>query len=178
MTARPPFARSLSLAFGVLVAAGLVLGLALSLAAGPDAGPAVMVGARAPALRGTTLAGARYELRPSGHVTVVNIWAAWCAPCRQELPLVARAARAYRARGIQVVTVDTRDGPVAARALLDDTDARHLVVVSDPLGRLAVSWGATGVPETVVVDRRGIVRARYLGSVSRTWLDEQVRRWS
>jgi cytochrome c biogenesis protein CcmG/thiol:disulfide interchange protein DsbE len=138
-----------------------------------------MVGSPAPALSGTTLDGSHYVLHPArGHVTVVNIWAAWCAPCRSEIPRVVHAAAAYRSRGVRVVTIDTRDGPTAARALLADVHAQHLLAVEDPDGRLAISWGATGVPETVVVDGHGIVRARWLGAVSRGWLNAEVRRWS
>jgi cytochrome c biogenesis protein CcmG, thiol:disulfide interchange protein DsbE len=162
------------------VAVVVLAGLTLALAARPGAlGARDLVGRAAPPLSGTTLTGDHYRMpaRP-GHLTVVNIWAAWCAPCRSEIPLLARAADDYRARGVRVVTIDTRDGPVAARSLLADARARSLLAVEDPRGRLAVSWGATGVPETVVVDRRGVVRARWLGAVSRSWLDRQVHRWS
>jgi cytochrome c biogenesis protein CcmG/thiol:disulfide interchange protein DsbE len=172
--------RSVTVVAGLVVAAVLVVGLALALGGSPGtAGSRDLLDRPAPALRGTTLAGSHFALRPAdGHVTVVNIWAAWCAPCRSELPLLARAAADYRRHGVQVVTIDTRDGPVAARALLSDSKATSLVAVEDPHGRLAVGWGATGVPETVVVDGRGIVRARWLGAVSRHWLDTQVHRWS
>jgi cytochrome c biogenesis protein CcmG/thiol:disulfide interchange protein DsbE len=172
--------RPFSVTIGLVVAAGLVVGLGIALGArdGAAAGRA-MLGAPAPALHGTTVTGADYRLHPAGgHLTLVNIWAAWCAPCRDEIPLLARAAADYHSRGVRVVTIDTRDGPVAARALLSDAHAQDLVAVKDPDGRLAVAWGATGVPETVVVDGHGIVRARRLGAVSRAWLDSQVRRWS
>jgi cytochrome c biogenesis protein CcmG/thiol:disulfide interchange protein DsbE len=172
--------RPVAIAAGVVVAAVLVAGLAIALGGHPeDASGRALLGSRAPALSGATLTGSRYQLRPAqGHLTLVNIWAAWCAPCRQEIPLLARAATDFRSRGVRLVTIDTRDGPVAARALLSDAKAEDLVAVSDPHGRLAISWGATGVPETVVVDGHGIVRARWLGAVSRWWLDRQVHRWS
>ncbi|HEY3529701.1 MAG TPA: redoxin domain-containing protein [Nocardioides sp.] len=170
--------RLLSVATGVLLAVGVLAGLTLSLGVHGENTHRALLGERAPALRGSTLDGSSYVLRPTGHLTLVNIWAAWCAPCRDEIPLLARAAADYRSQGVRLVTVDTRDGPVAARALLSDANAQDLVAVVDPHGRLAVSWGATGVPETVVVDGQGIVRARRIGAVSREWLDSQVRRWS
>ena len=179
MSVRRGVLRPLSVVIGVIAAAVLVAGLALALDGHRGAADRALLGARAPQLQGTTLSGSRYVLRPAdGHLTLVNIWAAWCAPCRDEIPLLARAAADYRPRGVRVVTVDTRDGPVAARALLSDTNAENLVAVEDPHGRIAVSWGATGVPETVVVDGHGVVRARWIGAVSRPWLDSQVKRWS
>jgi cytochrome c biogenesis protein CcmG/thiol:disulfide interchange protein DsbE len=173
--------RPFTLTAALVTAAGLIVGLALAVGGhvGHAAAPNAMIGSPAPPLVGTTLTGSHFSLHPAtGQVTVVNIWAAWCAPCRDEIPLLARAAADYRARGVRVVTIDTRDGPVAGRSLLEDADARHLVAVKDPEGRLAVDWGATGVPETVIVDPRGIVRARWVGTVSRSWLDDQVRRWA
>ena len=178
MSRRRHLFRLLSVATGVMLTVGVLAGLTLSLGVHGGSTRPAMLGSRAPALRGTTLDGTTYVLRPTGHLTLVNIWAAWCAPCRDEIPLLARAAADYRSRGVRLVTIDTRDGPVAARALLSDAKATDLVAVTDPHGRLAVSWGATGVPETVVVDAHGIVRARRIGAVSRSWLDSQVRRWS
>ena len=172
--------RTRLLAVGGTLAVGLalvaLLGTALRGAATtPDRSP--MVGHRAPALAGRTLSGSTYTWRPRGAVTVVNIWASWCGPCRQELPLVARSAGAWSRRGVRVVTIDTKDGPVAARSLLHEVHAERLRAVQDADGRLAVSWGATGVPETVVVDAHGIVRARWTGALDRGWLQQQLQRW-
>ena len=172
--------RTLTVTVTAIAFIGILAGLALALGRG-DGGPPprALIGSPAPALAGSTLGGGHYRLRPSsGHVTIVNIWAAWCPPCRQELPLVARAAVDLRRQGVRVVTIDTRDGPVAARSLLSDVGAEQLLAVQDKQGRLAISWGATGVPETVVVDGLGVVRARWVGAVSRSWLDAEVRRWS
>jgi len=169
-----------------LVAGGvLVVGLVLVavLASGLDGATRAslrspMVGHHAPSLSGRTLSGSTYTWRPAGNVTVVNIWASWCGPCRKELPLVARSARSWAGHGVRVVTIDTKDGPVAARTLLQETHADGLRAVQDPKGRLAVSWGATGVPETVVVDARGIVRARWTGALDEGWLRGELRRWA
>jgi cytochrome c biogenesis protein CcmG, thiol:disulfide interchange protein DsbE len=135
-----------------------------------------MVGAEAPPLTGKTVAGGRYRLE-SGGVTVVNVWASWCAPCRDELPAIARFAREWGDKGVEVVTIDTRDGIDAAREFLEESDAEHLPAVHDPEGRLAVSWGATGVPETYVLDADGVIRAHHAGPVDEEWLTREVTRW-
>ncbi len=142
-------------------------------------GPAPVVGRAAPALAGTTLTGDPFRLRPRpGTLTLVNVWASWCGPCRDEVPLLRDVAERWRHRGVRVVTVNTRDGAVAARSFLSEVGARDLLAVSDPDGRIAVAWGATGVPETFVVDDGGVVRARRIGVVTTGWLEEQLDRWS
>jgi cytochrome c biogenesis protein CcmG/thiol:disulfide interchange protein DsbE len=162
----------------VLAAAVLVLGSAMG-DAGSRRVSSPMEGHHAPRLAGTTLSGRHYELQPRrGTVTVVNIWASWCGPCRDELPLLVRSVGDWSSRGVRLVTIDTKDGPVAARSLLQEVKAKDLLAVQDPDGRLAVTWGATGVPETVVLDDHGVVRARWLGQVSAGWLNRQLRRWA
>ncbi len=135
-----------------------------------------LVGRAAPALSGSTLDGAFFTLDElDGQVVLVNVWASWCGPCRDELPLLVRTQRRFAAAGLRVVTVDTRDGPDAARALLAETGATGLTTVLDPDGRLAVSWGARGVPETFLVDRHGVVRAVSIGPIISQWVRQQVQ---
>jgi len=159
----------------LLVVADLLGALRGGAADGTGTSP--LVGRRAPTLSGTTLTGAHYRWRP-GTVTVVNIWASWCGPCRDELPLIARFAQTWQQRGVRVVTVDSRDGVDPAKAFLGDVGARDLLAVHDPDGRLAVSWGATGIPETFVVDAHGVIRAHQIGEVDAAWLTDEVSAWS
>ncbi|HET8561707.1 MAG TPA: redoxin family protein [Marmoricola sp.] len=176
---------------GVLAVAAVVVLLLVALGvavaqgpggsgAGGSTGPggAAMNGKPAPSLTGTTLGGQHFRLRPDGRVTVVNIWASWCGPCRAELPTLVQVQHQWHDRGVRLVTINTKDGPVAARSFLHRLHVTDLLAVSDPQGRLAVAWGATGVPETVVVDRHGVVRARWLGAVRPDWLDEELQRWT
>lgn len=165
------------LALAGLVVVLVVVGDRLGALRGTDAGhPAQspLVGTTAPTLAGGTVDGGHYRLRP-GRLTVVNIWASWCGPCRDEMPAVARFAREHP--GVRVVTIDTRDGIDPARRFLARMGARSLVAVRDPDGRRAVAWGATGVPETFVLDAHGVVRAHHAGPVDDGWLGQEVGRW-
>jgi len=175
----PPQARRWRrLAIVALVPVLVLVGVVLVRASGESVdqsphGASPLIGHRAPALRGRTLSGGEYTYRP-GTVTVVNIWASWCSPCRSELPTLVRLGRQWAGHGVELATIDTRDGAVLASRFLRQTGATGLTAVRDPNGMLAVAWGVTGVPETFVVDAKGIVRAHWNGAVDPTWLSREV----
>ena len=176
----PPSRLPLARLVAVLAAVAVVVGvLAVGLRhadSGSDAAPAAstLTGHPAPALSGTALDGRHLDLAAlRGSVVLVNIWASWCAPCREEIPLLVQAQKQLGPRGLRVVGVATRDGPVAARALLSEVGGGPESLV-DPDGHIAVEWGATGVPETFLVDQQGVVRARCWGEVTQQWLQDTV----
>lgn len=170
--------RVLPVALALVLVAGLTVLLATGLRdAGHPSDRFALLGQPAPPLHGRTLDGGHFALDSlEGSVVLVNVWASWCGPCRNELPLIRDASRRWADEGVEVVTINTRDGPVAARALLEEVNATDLLTVRDSKGRLAVAWGATGVPETFVVDRSGIVRARRVGEVTPEWLQTHLSR--
>ncbi|GAA2706332.1 TlpA family protein disulfide reductase [Micromonospora olivasterospora] len=129
----------------------------------------------APALAGATLDGGRFDLADArGEVVLVNVFASWCGPCRDELPLLVDAGRRWSPHGLRLVGLNVRDGAEAVRALLEQTGAQGLTVLPDPDGTRAVDWGVRGVPETFLVDRNGRVVDRQRGVVSRQWLEQRV----
>ncbi|WP_422768740.1 TlpA family protein disulfide reductase [Plantactinospora sp. WMMC1484] len=140
----------------------------------PAAGPGRPV-AVAPALAGRTLAGEPFDLAElRGHVVLVNVFASWCGPCQDELPLLVDAGRRWPARDVRMVGLAVRDSEVALRALLERTGARDLAVLADPAGSTAVDWGVRGVPETFLLDRHGRIVDRMIGPVTARWLDERL----
>jgi thiol-disulfide isomerase/thioredoxin len=105
-----------------------------------------------------------------GRPEVINVWASWCYPCRQEIDLLERAHRRLGNR-VAFLGVDEKDRPAAAIAFLDD----HLVgypQVSDPDGGFAHALGFSGVPDTIAVDAAGHVVFRYKGQLTATALDD------
>ncbi|SBT45866.1 cytochrome c biogenesis protein CcmG, thiol:disulfide interchange protein DsbE [Micromonospora narathiwatensis] len=166
----PAVVLAVTVAVGTLVALGL---RAPATPAGTD--PGTSTPAPAPALSGETLAGGRFDLATArGHVVLVNVFASWCGPCRDELPLLVDAERRWSPRGLRLVGLNVRDGVPAVRALLDETGASGLTVLPDPDGTRSVDWGVRGVPETFVVDRDGRIVERQRGVVTRAWLEQRV----
>ncbi|MGW4589739.1 TlpA family protein disulfide reductase [Amycolatopsis thermoflava] len=181
MSRRAPSARRwwLVAAMVVLVALGVVVAKALPGRPSADSASAVPVtlvrDEPAPPLEGSTLDGAPFDLAAlRGQPVVVNVWASWCAPCREELPLLAETARRYREAGLRVVALAMRDDAASARALLGQVAAPELTVVTDPEGTRAIQWGVRGVPETFLVDRDGHVRVHAVGALTRQWIDRQL----
>lgn len=129
----------------------------------PAALPSALLGRPAPALSLPPLDDAALGLGPADYasadrVTVVNLFASWCIPCREEAPALAQLARA---KGVRLIGIAYKDTPKAARAFLDEYGDPFERLAIDADGRAGIEWGISGVPETFVIDRHGIVRGRF-----------------
>jgi cytochrome c biogenesis protein CcmG/thiol:disulfide interchange protein DsbE len=111
-----------------------------------------------PPLDARTLGLEPADYRARDGVTLVNLFASWCIPCREEAPALAALARDH---GVRLIGIAYKDKPDAARAFLDEYGNPFARVGLDADGRAGIEWGISGVPETFIVDRHGIVRGRF-----------------
>lgn len=153
------------------VRAGLaVVGLALAAGAcGGDAGRAgyVEVGRRMPAYAAPTLAGDTLELESlRGKVVLLNVWATWCPPCRDEMPGLQQLHQELAGRGLRVVgvSIDGRGALPEVRSFLQEYGI-DFTILHDPELSVLKLLRSSGVPETLLVDRRGRVLQRWIGRI-------------
>lgn len=105
-----------------------------------------------------------------GEVTVVNVFASWCVPCRAEHPLIA----ALQASGVRVFGINQKDAPEHARAFLEELGNPYARVGADSTGRTSIDWGVYGVPETFVVDADGIIVFKHVGPLTPQSFETEV----
>lgn len=129
-----------------------------------------MTGTQAPALVGKTLDGEAFDLAAMrGQVVLLNVWATWCQPCREELPELERLHEFYASRGFSVigVSVDRRAALRAVKAMVDDFSLTYPIVF-DPDGEAIGPWQIRGYPTTFLIDRSGAIVWRIDGIVRPT----------
>lgn len=123
------------------------------------AGPASVVGAQAASYPVKRLDGASDALdKYRGSVVVANLWASWCAPCREETPALAELYRENRARGLVVLGIDQGESAEAAGAFARAQKLDYPILL-DEEQRYGRAFGSIGLPTTVFVDRAGRVVA-------------------
>ena len=100
----------------------------------------------------------------SGKIVLLNIWATWCVPCREEMPALDKLETKLGGKDFQVVAVNIdKGGPDKAAAFLKETGASHLGLYTDPSGKLFATLKAVGMPTTLIIDRHGKEIARLVG---------------
>src|SRR5680860_118690 len=108
-----------------------------------------------------------------GHWVLVNLWASWCGPCRQEAPELEEFARRYRGRGVSVLGINVQDNSDDALAFLRDHRVGYPQLRSIGDERSA-AFGSTGVPENFLVDPRGRLALIWRGPVDRRFIEENI----
>jgi thiol-disulfide isomerase/thioredoxin len=95
---------------------------------------------------------------------VVNFWATWCAPCREELPSLERLRDALRDKPVQVLAVNVNEGESRVRRFLTEV-LLHLPVLLDRNGEAQRAWRVRGLPATFLLDQDGAIRYWFLGEL-------------
>ena len=106
-----------------------------------------------------------------GKVTLVNVWASWCAPCRIEHPRMMQLAR----EGVAIYGINYKDTPEAAKGFLAELGNPYKTVGADRTGKVSIDWGVYGYPETFVIDPKGRIRYRHVGPIMAQDLTDKIR---
>jgi cytochrome c biogenesis protein CcmG/thiol:disulfide interchange protein DsbE len=131
--------------------------------------PSALIGRPAPAVDLPPMEGLERDGKPipglsaadfRGNVTVVNVWASWCIPCRDEAPFLLELASDTR---IRLVGINYKDQPDNARRFLNRYGNPFMASGADQNGRAAIEWGVYGVPETFLIGRDGRIAHKLVG---------------
>jgi cytochrome c-type biogenesis protein len=144
-----------------------VLALSLALGCGRESAPRVAVGEPAPPYAATTLAGDSASTSAlAGKVVLLNVWATWCAPCRDEITYLQSLYERHRGDGLEIVgvSVDARGQDPAIREFAKEFRMTY-PIWRDPDERVQSLYLALGVPSSYLIDRAGILRWRRLGTI-------------
>jgi cytochrome c biogenesis protein CcmG/thiol:disulfide interchange protein DsbE len=156
----------------IFVVVGVVLGVGLTL--DPREIPSPLLDRPVPQfelapVKGRTLGLASADLR--GEVSVVNVFASWCKACRDEHPLWMKLS----AQGIAPVHgLNYKDQPDDAARWLGELGDPYKRTGADIDGRVGIDWGVYGVPETFVVDKRGVIRHKIIGAITPQIVEERL----
>ena len=130
-------------------------------------GEGTLVGDVAPTYAATTLEGAPVSTAQlKGKVVLLNVWATWCAPCREEIPYLQSLHEKHRDAGLELigVSVDTQGEDQTIRGFMSDFGMTY-PIWRDPDERIQSLFQALGVPASYLIDRDGVIRWRRLGII-------------
>jgi cytochrome c biogenesis protein CcmG, thiol:disulfide interchange protein DsbE len=153
----------------VLIAASFYL----SLGRDADVLPSPLIDEEAPAFTLPPLPGGDHGLANTdlkGQVSLVNVFASWCVPCREEHPVLIELAAAKRA---PIYGIDYKDKGDAAKTWLDELGDPYAKIGADD-GKVGIEWGVYGVPETFIVDAAGRIRYKHVGPLTQADIDKTI----
>jgi thiol-disulfide isomerase/thioredoxin len=123
-----------------------------------------LIGKPAPSFSLDLLGGGKMELAQHAgkEVVILDFWATWCGPCVRALPILAEVAEAYRGKGVMFYAVNQQEFPDQVKSFLDGKKLTFAVPMDRSAG-VAAKYGVDGIPQTVVIDKQGVVRAVHVG---------------
>jgi cytochrome c biogenesis protein CcmG, thiol:disulfide interchange protein DsbE len=106
-----------------------------------------------------------------GKVTLLNVFASWCVPCRDEHPVLLELAKDPR---FQLIAINYKDKPEQAAAFLSELGNPFAKIGSDLSGRAGIDWGVYGVPETYVISPDGVIRYKHVGPLDAASVKKEI----
>lgn len=160
--------------FPVAIFALIGAGFYWGLFNGDDALPSPLIGKIAPEFDLPPIEGRSDGLATAdlkGKVSIVNVWASWCVPCRVEMPLLNELAARDE---IAIFGINYKDRPESALGFLAELGDPYTQIGADRDGRVSIDWGVYGVPETYVIDAEGRIAYKHIGPFDRASLENEI----
>jgi len=136
--------------------------------------PSPLIGKPAPAFQTPKLAAPGESVSNKdmlGQVWILNVWASWCAPCREEHPVWNDFVRKKQ---VTLVGLNYKDEDTNANRWLRDLGNPYTLSIADHDGRVGIDFGVYGVPETFVIDRTGVIRYKHIGAMTTSVLEQKI----
>jgi cytochrome c biogenesis protein CcmG, thiol:disulfide interchange protein DsbE len=108
-----------------------------------------------------------------GTPVVLNFWASWCGPCKEEAPTLAAAEKEWRDQGVVFLGIDSEDTDADALDFVAEYGIEYRSV-TDPQGKIELDYGVTGFPETFFIDANGVIQGKYIGAIDAATLDASI----
>ncbi|WP_269144448.1 DsbE family thiol:disulfide interchange protein [Methylicorpusculum oleiharenae] len=152
----------------------LVIFLGIGLKLNPREVPSPLIGKPVPHFQLAQLHAPDQTFSPEqmkGKVWLLNVWASWCVSCRAEHPVLNEFARTGQ---VEIIGLNYKDEPADARQWLAQLGNPYTISVMDTEGMAGLDWGVYGVPETFVIDKKGLVRFKLTGPVDPNNLQTEI----
>lgn len=146
----------------IIMAVFLWVGLSLK----PSEIPSPFINKPAPSFSAAKLEVPEEKLSPAdliGQVWLLNVWASWCVSCRGEHPILNNLADK---NVVTIIGLNYKDDPANAKQWLDTLGNPYSASITDQEGRIGIDYGVYGVPETFVIDKKGVIRHKQTGPVT------------
>jgi thiol-disulfide isomerase/thioredoxin len=129
------------------------------------AGNAPEIGQAAPQFQATTFDGKKIQLTEfQGKVVLIDFWASWCGPCRQEMPFLNELHQRYRKSPFEIIAVNIDDKIGNAKSFIDRLpDPIHFTVVEDSEQQIPPLYDIKGMPSSILLDKKGVIRFWHTG---------------
>ncbi|HYD62708.1 MAG TPA: DsbE family thiol:disulfide interchange protein [Noviherbaspirillum sp.] len=160
------------LPLGIFV--GLLIFLGIGLRLNPREIPSPFIGKPAPAFKLAQLHTPDKTISPqdmAGQVWILNVWASWCVSCRAEHPVLMEFAKA---NVVPVIGLNYKDARVDGIKWLQDFGNPYTTSAFDNDGRVGIDYGVYGVPETFVIDKKGVIRMKYTGPLTPDAINQKL----
>ena len=133
--------------------------------------PSVLINKKVPRFTAETLISKETFISKKefiGKTTLVNFFATWCGPCREEHPYLKKLSNEKK---LKIIGINYKDDPKKTKVWLDELGNPYSHIISDNNGRLGIDWGVRGIPETFIVNSKGIIKYKLIGPITKKKYD-------